>query len=144
MLEDHITSFIPGRVRLYHEGLQNTDIVEQLKMFLPTVQGIQEVRINPRIGSLLLIYDPECFSEGALSELLQQGELLLSSIQQTQPVPPVSHKRAIKHVLHSALLLSLIGSIGSALWGTKASHRTVSWIFTVMAAWHTWQTRNRF
>lgn len=51
---------IPGRVRVrLGKGLRSPDEMNALVGTLSRVEGIREVRANPTIGSLLILYDPK-------------------------------------------------------------------------------------
>ena len=51
---------IPGRIRLRIEKVRhNALLAEQLQQHLLTVPGVQDVRIDPRTGSVLILYNPQ-------------------------------------------------------------------------------------
>lgn len=56
-----VRSFVPGRLRLRHPALTalSDDLAEGLVTWLKTKPGMTEVTFNPRVGSLLLLWNEE-------------------------------------------------------------------------------------
>ena len=56
-----VRSFVPGRLRLRHPALTalSDDLAEGLVSWLKTKPGMTEVALNPRVGSLLLLWNEE-------------------------------------------------------------------------------------
>ena len=54
-----VRSFVPGRLRLRHPALAelSDDLADGLVAWLKTKPGMTEVTLNPRVGSLLLLWD---------------------------------------------------------------------------------------
>lgn len=54
-----VRSFVPGRLRLRHSALAelSDDLADGLVAWLKTKPGMTEVTLNPRVGSLLLLWD---------------------------------------------------------------------------------------
>ncbi len=147
MLEQCISSFMDGRVRLRHEILRDPVIVAQIKGFLPSVPGVQDVCINTRIGSLLLTYDAEVLSKDALLDILQQGENLLDLSQYTlvKKTPCSTKKKPcsclVRRPLNQALLLTMGGTMLFAYAGSKQVHIVAGWLFMGFNAYHIWKRR---
>lgn len=58
---------IPGRVRVrLGKGLRSPEEMNALVETLSRVEGIREVRANPTIGSLLILYDPKAIGMESL------------------------------------------------------------------------------
>jgi len=56
----HIAHQVPGRVRMkVPSGKGNPELLEQMKLTLTGIPGIEEVIINPDTGSLVLHYDTD-------------------------------------------------------------------------------------
>lgn len=50
---------IAGRIRLRIEKVRHNPVLaQQLHQHIAAIQGVQEVRVNPRTGSVLILYDP--------------------------------------------------------------------------------------
>lgn len=78
MIEDYITSFVDGRVRLRHPALINSKNIEQLRAAVLNVPGMHAVTVNGQTGSVLLEYDPGQLSR---EELLVLGRKLEAYIE---------------------------------------------------------------
>ena len=60
----HIAHQVPGRVRMkIPAGKGNPELLEQMKLTLVTIPGIEEVIINPDTGSVVLHYDTDQHDE---------------------------------------------------------------------------------
>lgn len=60
MLLSGVRSFVPGRLRLRLPLLRNAsdDVVAMIRDVLAAKEGVLDVEVNPRVGSLLLTWDP--------------------------------------------------------------------------------------
>lgn len=60
-IDSYVTSLVNGRARVRHPALVGLDseTVEALRQAALGVEGVLEVTVNPRVGSLLVIWDPE-------------------------------------------------------------------------------------
>ncbi len=74
MIENYVTSFVDGRIRLRHPILKDPQIVEQISSLLENVPGIESLQHNARTGSLLLEYDSDVLDNDTLLNIMQQGE----------------------------------------------------------------------
>lgn len=54
-----IVSSINGRIRFSDENIKNVEIADKINKSLESLEGIENIRINERIGSLLINYDEE-------------------------------------------------------------------------------------
>ena len=68
-----IVHAIPGRVRLkVDEVRENQTLAGELQQRLTSLPGVRKVEINPRTGSVLILYEAAVFgSAEALQELAQ-------------------------------------------------------------------------
>lgn len=75
---ESVRSLTPGRARLRHEALRGlaTDEVESLVETVRSMDGITDVTINPRVGSLLVTWDTEKIDA---QTLLEAAEWFLAS-----------------------------------------------------------------
>lgn len=75
---ESVRSLTPGRARLRHEALRGlaTDEVESLVETVRSMDGITDVTINPRVGSLLVTWDTE---KTDARTLLEAAEWFLAS-----------------------------------------------------------------
>lgn len=60
-IDKYVTSLVNGRARIRHPALVGLDCetIESLRQAALGVEGVLEVSVNPRVGSLLVIWDPE-------------------------------------------------------------------------------------
>ena len=82
--ENCIRSYFPGRLRARHASLKNAETVKQVKTFLAGLEGVRSVEINPRVGSLLLLWDP------AKLDIEQLKALASAALPEEKPVPAKS------------------------------------------------------
>ena len=82
--ENCIRSYFPGRLRARHASLKNAETVKQVKTFLAGLEGVRSVEINPRVGSLLLLWDP------AKLDIEQLKALASAALPEEKPVPALS------------------------------------------------------
>lgn len=69
-IKSAVRSLTRGRARLRHEKLQGLDAetIANVESFLMGLEGVTGAQINPRVGSLLLTWDPAATSAEALLE----------------------------------------------------------------------------
>ncbi len=80
----HIISFIEGRLRLRHPALRNATVVELVTAALGRKEGVLSAVVNPRVGSLLLFYDPKKISRDKLMKMTEESMTFLSETQHAQ------------------------------------------------------------
>lgn len=75
-----IRSLTRGRARIRHEALKglSDDTLAFLTQSILSVDGILEAEVNPRVGSLLVRWDPEKLSD---EDLLSSAEYLLGMLE---------------------------------------------------------------
>ncbi len=78
MIEDFVTSFFEGRVRLRHPLFKDVELAAELQVLLQNIPGMESLQYNARTGSFLLEYDPEILDQDTLTSLLQEGEKWLA------------------------------------------------------------------
>ncbi len=74
MIENYVTSFVEGRLRLRHPILKDSQVVEQIASLLENFPGVESLKHNVRTGSLLLEYDAEVLDQDTLLNIMKQGE----------------------------------------------------------------------
>lgn len=143
MLEQCITSFFDGRMRLRHDGLRDPARVAMLTQMLPGLPGILSVNANARTGSLLITYDADALDKDAMLALLQQGERLLGmkdSAEAPSSCTPCSCRRWRQGV-YKAMLASLGASVAFGFAGRSRPHLWAGGIFLALNAVHMWDKR---
>lgn len=91
-----VRSVVPGRLRLRHpelEGLSVTDAMHLTDIIL-SCKGVKSCDVNPRIGSLLITWDPTVLEIGDIGALLNRsqedmaGFLQLGKADASMVIPP--------------------------------------------------------
>ncbi len=161
MIENYVTSFIEGRVRLRHPIFKNMEVVTQVQELLQNMPGVESLTHNPRTGSLLLEYDPELLDQETLLAMLQQGEEWLAlntdyTIEPTQEsltalkekvcaLMPTScalpyldslTKGEKRRLFNRTMALSYGVSMVSLLVNTKRTHVIAGSLFFALSLWH--------
>lgn len=90
---ESVRSLTPGRARLRHEALRGlaTDEVESLVETVRSMDGITDVTINPRVGSLLVTWDTEKIDA---QTLLEAAEWFLASREAFASTEPAEDSSA--------------------------------------------------
>ncbi len=77
MIENYVTSFVEGRIRLRHPIFKDEQIVAQVQNIVSSIDGFEAFTSNLKTGSILLQYDEEVITQETLLELLKQGSQFL-------------------------------------------------------------------
>lgn len=142
MLEEHICSYLEGRVRLRHQALKNAGLAGQLESLLRTLPGVEKAQVNSRIGSLLLEYDPQKLSREDLQSLLRRGELLLNVSAASKAAQGTACNRAyLRRWTYRAALASLAISTIAGFRGRPRAHVLTGGLFLALNACHLWNVR---
>lgn len=85
-IDRYITSLVNGRARVRHPALVGLDdeTIQTLKQAAMGVEGVLDVSVNPRVGSLLVIWDPEKTSADDLKVALTFGLEMLGMSEEIQ------------------------------------------------------------
>lgn len=67
-----IVSSIKGRIRFSDENIKNQETADKIKNVLKDLEGIESIRLNELIGTLLITYDNEKITEIQLLEILKE------------------------------------------------------------------------
>ena len=67
-----IVSSIQGRIRFSDENIKNLEVADKINKSLESLGGIENIRINRVIGSLLINYDEEKTSLIEITNLLKE------------------------------------------------------------------------
>lgn len=143
MIEQAVTSFFDGRVRLRHPLLRQPGLEAQLQERIGPLPGIRSLNINPRSGSLLLEYDPQQIRK---EDLLEMADLWLLSQEHTAHITAekrsasINTKQMLRFVQRSLPvtlgLSSLLGFLGK-----KQAHVATGALFIACALIHMYQYR---
>lgn len=67
-----IVSSIKGRIRLVDDNIKNLETADKIKKALKDLEGLESIRVNEVIGSLLLNYDQDKITEIQILEILKE------------------------------------------------------------------------
>ncbi len=148
MIENYITSFVEGRVRLRHPIFKDEQIFNQVQEFLQNIPGVESIKHSANAGSILLEYDADALDKNTLLELLKQGEQMLdfSAFEAAKPCTPVNccirdyvsnmSTRDKRKVFNRTMAASLgVTAIAIGL-GNKRIHVLAGSLFLALSAWH--------
>ena len=95
-IKSAVRSLTRGRARLRHEKLQGLDAetIANVESFLMGLEGVTGAQINPRVGSLLLTWDPAATSAEALLESAGFFLAFLGDDEANADEAPASEKKA--------------------------------------------------
>lgn len=80
-IDQYVTSLVNGRARLRHPALKGLDAEtsESLRQAALAIEGVLDVTVNPRVGSLLAVWDPQVVGVEDLKAALTFGLQMLDS-----------------------------------------------------------------
>ena len=71
-----IESFFPGRLRVSSPLFMKQEAVDKIRAHVDSMDGIKDISVNPRTGSLTVLYDPLRITTQMLMSAKEQIELL--------------------------------------------------------------------
>lgn len=142
-----ITSNIPGRIRITDQRLTRADRAEQLRSELLAMNGVTEVTINVRTGSLLVVYSAaqSCLQGimelitgmfGAAEESAGSCGCSFRAAEMLAPGAPMRRK-AVNYGMLASLLASMVGIVV----GLKKLHYAAGFIFLAFFGIHVFERR---
>lgn len=143
-LAPYIRSLAPGRLRLRHPALRGEKAASGLETFLRGTDGVIAADVNRRVGSLLLLWDPEKLDLGTLRSLAQAALPALPS----EPVPrrassglsPFHASASVNRMVNRGMAVSYAAVLLSILPGMRgrmvALHVGSGVFFTALLLWH--------
>ena len=151
MLEQYITSFVDGRVRLRHGALKKAPLAEHVQRMLAAIPGIRLVNVNVRTGSLLAEYDAEILDKGRLLALLRQWEHMAGFADNDSSAgsPPktwglrkgLCRKITVRRAVNGGMLASLAASALMGATGQTRGHILAGGTFIALSMIHLWNVR---
>ncbi len=74
-------SSIPGRIRLYIEGLKgNSDAVINIENLLKSISSIDSIHINIKTGNILLTYNSYCIDEDMICNIISSSHIKINNL----------------------------------------------------------------
>lgn len=152
MLEQYITSFVDGRVRLRHGALKKAPLAEHVQRMLAAIPGIRLVNINVRTGSLLAEYDAEVLDKEHLLALLRQWEHMAGWAENNDSSassPPktwglrkgLCRKMTVRRAVNGGMLATLAASALMGATGQTRGHILAGGAFIALSMIHLWNVR---
>ncbi len=117
---------LPGRVRLRAPALRKALVVWPLQAEIEKLPGIQAAVFNPRVGSLLIRYDPATLPQERLLAVLDEH------LPTGLPRPAAETIKASKPLLspdeRKALAYAMLSTLGTSLLGLAIDSKKVHWV----------------
>jgi hypothetical protein len=129
-------SYIPGRVRI---RLKDDVLVEKIAQMAQNMPGIMETSINPKTGSLLVLYDEHLLDEKNLTKLM---ETYMPQVAKLKPNSGKKSKNTMRMV-KKGMLASLGLSVTSALLDQEGFHIVMGLFFLGFLSYHIFSYRKR-
>ncbi len=151
MIENYVTSFVEGRIRLRHPIFKDSEITAQIEGMLVNIPGVEYLKSNIRSGSFLIKYDEEQLDQETLFELLKQGEQLLvqSGIELSSPLPQTNKAccnlvapfskltTREKRKIYNRTMAVFLGISALAIGvGNERVHAIAGGLFLGLSLWH--------
>ncbi len=144
MIENCITSFVEGRIRVRHPIFTDELVVAQIQSLLQNLDGVESIQCNTRSGSLLLQYDADVLDKETLIGLLKQGEQWLFSTapQEVEKKPCLATTfrnmtTREKRKLYNRTMAVSLGMTAMAIGvGNKRLHVLAGSVFLGLSLWH--------
>ena len=144
-LAPYVRSYMPGRLRLRHPALKSPEAASALNDFLGKMEGVTALEINPRVGSLLLYWDPEKLdieSLKAMALMFLPKEEKAEEAEKPCPLSglnPLHSTKAVNQFVNRSMtatfLLMLSGLVPGLRLGRQV-HVAAGAAFAALAAWH--------
>lgn len=160
-----VTSHFDGRIRIRDEGLKLESMAGEVKEAVLASEGVNSVEANPRVGSLLVLYDAAVTAVEKILKVI--SDLLGSGDQQTEETEPsttgwrarsVAGVAAVKrlsrsipaipprlkrNLVNGGMLLSLFVSVLLGFIGLKKLHILTGIIFIALFGDHFYLHKER-
>jgi heavy-metal-associated domain-containing protein len=142
-----VTSKIPGRIRIRDQRLTRADRAEQVRSDLLAMNGVTEVTVGIRTGSLLIIYSTALSSLQGIMEYLtglfgvteesdDSCECSFRAADLLAPGAPL-RRNAVNYGMLASLLISMVG----IMIGLKKLHYAAGVLFLGFFGIHIFERR---
>ena len=134
-----IVSSIRGRIRIRDERLKKMVFADSLKRRLESSEELLDVRINHRVGSMLIIYNPSTTNNKRLFELVGEDIVVKETTGDTsikrdnKKILSLRMPKGITKAHKKIMLFSLAASLLGIAFGLKKYHVIAGFIF--MGVW---------
>lgn len=142
-----ITSKIPGRIRIRDQHLTRADRAEQVRTDLLAMNGVTEVTVGIRTGSLLIIYSTAHSCLQGIMELLtglfgtaeESSDSSGCSFRAADLLAPGAPMR--RNAVNLGMLASLLTSMVGIMVGLKKLHVAAGILFLAIFGVHVFERR---
>ena len=134
-----IASFFDGRVRLRGKALKDPEFLANIKEMVGSQKGILEMKANPKVGSLLILYDPAIVTRKDLftaAELLQREASFRYEGKQASGACLLSRKQ------ENSILAALYGLTILSGFASKRLHIASGVFFSFLALKHLYDRKH--
>lgn len=135
-----IVSSVDGRLRIRDDALRNPSTARALEKRLLALKGIVEVKINQRIGSLLVLYDEAVTGikgiRDAVAGYLDVRRPIRDTVVRKRGKERSVIRRISKKVSNIGMLASLAFSVIAAILGAEGLHVASGALFLFFFAMH--------
>lgn len=150
-----VASILNGRVRVRDEALKREPLAAQVRDALLATPGVAAAEVNPRVGSMLVLYDAAL---AAVEQILKTIEGFIGTgIQESGSVAPqrpgrmplagrlsLSLTPAVKRrVVNTGMLVSLALSVAAAVLDFKKLHILAGILFLALFGDHLYQRKEQ-
>lgn len=150
-----VASVLDGRIRVRDEGLKKEPLLSRVREALLETPGVAAVEVNPRVGSLLVLFDAALAAAQRLlqvvSDLLGQPLPAEEPAAAAQGTPGRFFARKVsfalspalkKRVINIGMLASLLLSVAAAVFHFKKLHVLTGIVFLALFGDHYYQRRS--
>ncbi len=133
---------VPRRFRLRNPLLKDKETAKKLAKNIVAVQGVSHVKVNARVGSLLVLFYPaRTTAENILDQVSEKtGINSRKWLTTKQHRPLFQQKRTIRKYVKMGLAASFGGTIGTLAVSGK-THALAGSVFLCFLAVHSYQHR---
>lgn len=142
-----VASHVAGRIRIRDEKLRREAVAGRVRDALAATPGVSDVEVNPRVGSVLVIYSAVATGGEAVLEVVSG---LLGSVEEGVPAAPaagcpkisltISPKMKRKAV-NIGMLSALVLSLAALLFHLKKLHYLAGIVFVALFGDHLYERR---
>lgn len=138
-----VASHFDGRVRIRDEGLKKAPLLARVKESLLATPGVSEVDGNPRVGSLLILYNATVTAVERILETVagligtkEAGGKAADPGRVSTRVPFSIPAKVKRNVANFGMLAALLLSVAAAIFDLKKLHILAGIVFLALFGVH--------
>lgn len=142
-----VASHIAGRMRIRDEKVRTEPVASRVREALLAAPGVDGVEVNPRVGSVLVVYSAAVTGGGAILALLSDilgAEEETATSASTCVCPKISltiPPRVKRQAVNIGMLASLALSLAAAIVHLKKLHVLAGILFVALFGDHIYERR---